>query len=59
MYNKQQLTNQQRVENVLDLARDSGIDLSKVKDQRGLIDAVTGKRMFQEQRLQIARYELI
>ncbi len=59
MYNKQQLTNQQRVENVLDLARDSGIDLSKVKDQRGLIDVVTGKRMFQEQRLQIARYELI
>ena len=59
MYNKQQLTNQQRVENVLDLARDSGIDLFKFKDQRGLIDAVTGKRMFQEQRLQIARYELI
>jgi len=37
-----------RKKTVLDLARETGMDLSGVKDQRDLVDVVTGKRMHEE-----------
>lgn len=30
---------------VLELAKENGFDLSRVRDQRGIVDAMTGKRM--------------
>lgn len=37
-----------RKKSVLDLAKENGFDLSGIRDQRGIVDAMTGKRMHED-----------
>lgn len=43
-----ELWESERKRSILDLAREHEIDLSKIKDQRDLVDVMTGKRMVEE-----------